>query len=363
MTGKQFAPEVEDAIQKALNLGGLVSDWGGFEKLVAELNATGNVTVEHDVKLTGKSGAPRQIDVLIRHQEGLIEHLVIIDCKHWKERVSRVEVDALATSVRELNASRGVLFSVMGFESGAVTQAKADGIKLFTVRELTDKEWGLPGRYIDFYLTCIAKAVRNVMVPGATASGFRPAANLNLAIGDPSTQTKTPIMPRADTKATDLETLLEGLVHDVAQRLWHPQVLFGGVDGTRSFWQHADIDFQQQPVVVPTRTSLITIPKVAFDIGLKIHQKRMQFDRGEKYAFVLAVEDCVRGVTRTAMRVADDDVTRLANVHTDTAAQTEDKGPVFQNGSIISIGLGAFFDFNELADLGNGEYRDKLENS
>lgn len=167
MTGKQFAPEVEDAIQKALNLGGLVSDWGGFEKLVAELNATGNVTVEHDVKLTGKSGAARQIDVLIRHQEGLIEHLVIIDCKHWKERVSRVEVDALATSVRELNASRGVLFSVMGFESGAVTQAKADGIKLFTVRELTDKEWGLPGRYIDFYLTCIAKAVRTLTVPGA----------------------------------------------------------------------------------------------------------------------------------------------------------------------------------------------------
>jgi hypothetical protein len=63
------------------------------------------------------------------------------------------------------------------------------------------------------------------------------------------------------------------------------------------------------------------------------------------------------------MRVADDDVTRLAHVHTDTAAQTEDKGPVFQNGSIISIGLRAFFDFNELADLGNGEYRDKLENS
>jgi hypothetical protein len=56
VTEKKLAKEVEDAIQKALNLGGLVSDWGGFEKLVADLNATGNVTVEHDVKLIGKSG-------------------------------------------------------------------------------------------------------------------------------------------------------------------------------------------------------------------------------------------------------------------------------------------------------------------
>ena len=110
MSDNPLPKEAEEAIQKALNLGGLVTDWGGFERLVADLNRTGNVTVEHDVKLPGESGASRQIDVLIRHREGLIEHLVIIDCKHWKQRVGRSEVDALAASVRELNASRGVLF-------------------------------------------------------------------------------------------------------------------------------------------------------------------------------------------------------------------------------------------------------------
>ena len=358
MTGKKLAKEAEDAIQKALNLGGLVSDWGGFEKLVAALNAIGNVSVEHDVRLTGKSGAPRQIDVLIRHQEGLIEHLVIIDCKHWKQRVSRAEVDALATSVRELNASRGVLFSVMGFESGAVMQAKADGIELFTVRELTDEEWGLPGRHIDFYLTCISRAVRNLSIPGAAAFGFGPSINLNLAIGDPEHQTKTPIEPRTDTEAVDLETLFEALVQHVAKGLWSPQVLFNGTNGTRSFWKHADIDFHQ-PVVVPQRTSRVTIPKVSLDIGVKISQMRMQFDRAAKYAFILAVEDCVRGVTRAAARAVGDSVTAVAPMQMEEP--TEDKGPPLQNGSIMVVQLKQYFDFNELADLKNGEFRDEIE--
>ena len=54
-----------------------ISAWGGFEKLVAKLHETGTVTVKHDVTLTGQSGAPRKIDVLIRHAEGLSGILVI----------------------------------------------------------------------------------------------------------------------------------------------------------------------------------------------------------------------------------------------------------------------------------------------
>ena len=34
----------------------LVQDWGGFERLIADLHDTGTVTVEHDVVLTGRSG-------------------------------------------------------------------------------------------------------------------------------------------------------------------------------------------------------------------------------------------------------------------------------------------------------------------
>jgi len=139
----------------------LVKDWGGFEKLIAELHETGEVTVEHNATLIGKSGAPRQIDVLIRHKQGLYDHLVIAECKYWNSPVERLHIDALATAIQDVGASRGVLFSTKGFQSGAITQAKQNNIDLFTVRDLTAEEWGLPGRVIDFYLQVIQPSIGN----------------------------------------------------------------------------------------------------------------------------------------------------------------------------------------------------------
>ena len=59
----------------------IFTDWDGFEQFVARLHRTGSVTVEHNVTLTGRSGASRQIDVLVRHKEGLYEHLIVVECK------------------------------------------------------------------------------------------------------------------------------------------------------------------------------------------------------------------------------------------------------------------------------------------
>src|ERR1700730_16684498 len=92
-----------------------VSDWGVFERLVAQLHETGSVTVEHNVTLTGRSGATRQIDVLVRHREGLYEHLIVVECKYRNAPIERLHVDALATTIKEVGASRGVLFSTEGF--------------------------------------------------------------------------------------------------------------------------------------------------------------------------------------------------------------------------------------------------------
>ena len=54
-----------------MNISDLVTDWGGFEQLVAKLHESGDVTVEHNVSLKGRSGAQRQVDVLIRHKQEL----------------------------------------------------------------------------------------------------------------------------------------------------------------------------------------------------------------------------------------------------------------------------------------------------
>ena len=66
-----------------------VKDWGGFEELVAKMHETGSVEVQRDVTLTGASGAPRQIDVLVTHREGLYEHRILVECKYWHSAVKR----------------------------------------------------------------------------------------------------------------------------------------------------------------------------------------------------------------------------------------------------------------------------------
>ena len=97
-----------------MKLDNIVEDWGGFERLVAKLHETGDVAVERNVILKGRSGAPRQIDVLIRHRQGLYEHLVVVECKYWRQSVKRLHVDALATTVREVGAAKGRLVSASG---------------------------------------------------------------------------------------------------------------------------------------------------------------------------------------------------------------------------------------------------------
>ena len=147
-----------------LKIEDLIEDWGGFEKLVAKLHETGEVIVERDVILKGRSGAPRQIDVLVRHKQGLYEHLIVVECKYLNSVVERLHVDALATTVREVGASRGVIFSAKGFQSGAITQAEYERIDLFVVRELTDSEWGLLGRGVDLLLQIIQPSIGNLVV-------------------------------------------------------------------------------------------------------------------------------------------------------------------------------------------------------
>lgn len=334
----------------------LVADWGGFEKLIAQLNDTGLVTVEHNVTLVGRSGAPRQIDVLVRHKEGLYEHKTIIECKYWKSRVSRLHVDALATTVRELNASRGVIFSVVGFESGAITQAQHDGIELFKIREPTDEEWGLPGRHIDFFITYITQSTANFSLPGLYMLGS-PDLTLNLEIGDtPDSSTKTATQPIDGFPESTLESVVFATMLKAAGQLWTPEVLFNGKEGERRFWRSARANFGQPIVLVRPRGGIIFIPEIAFDIGIKIRQTRFQLDRGEKFSFVLAVEDCIRGITTTATKERDARITVLLETENKEAGQTG----TLQNGSIMTIQLASFFPFSEVSELNKGEFCDAI---
>lgn len=86
------------------------------------------VTVERDVTEVGKSEARRQVDVKVVQTTRLHALTIIVECKRWKEAVSRDRIDVLAAAVEDLGASKGVMFTTKGFEEGAVCYAKAKNI-------------------------------------------------------------------------------------------------------------------------------------------------------------------------------------------------------------------------------------------
>lgn len=143
-------------------------DWKDFERFVHDLYVEDDqLHVEHDVTVIGKSGAKRQIDVRFIHHVKDHTYTTVIECKRWKEPVTRERIDVLAATSEDTGAAKGVMFTTTGYEAGAQQYAAAKNIDLFLVRDLTDREWGLPGRVIWIYLQIYAAEIHDLAVPEA----------------------------------------------------------------------------------------------------------------------------------------------------------------------------------------------------
>lgn len=330
----------------------LITDWGGFEKLIAELHQTGEVSVQHDVTLPGRSGAPRQIDVLVRHKQGLYEHLIVVECKYRKGAIERLHIDALATTVREVGASRGVIFAMNGFQSGAITQGKHESIDLFTVSDLTDEEWGLPGKVVDLFLQVIQASVGNVVIDGGMTSGNPTNGKpvyFNLDFGSEGAISSTPTLKKDGTPGgKDVEVYISDAANQsMMEALGDPFTINGGEECTRFIGRPVNVQFTS-PLTIPMNGAFVLIPKLSFQLGIKIIQSRITIDRAKQYKFALAFVNCINGSRLSASRQIDGNETVLADIG---APDGKSGGPPLTNGLIMRVILGGFFQFEEMKEL------------
>ena len=352
MTAKRKSAKTKKATATAADvLPGLVADWGGFEQFVADLNRTAeDVAVEHNVKLTDTDGVKRQIDVTVRYRQGLVDHLVLVECKFWKRNVPREKVDAFANTVDKLKASRGIMFSAVGFQTGAIEAVKSLPISLFKVREPTFGEWGAPGRYFDVFLVVASVSIGPFSTPNAVAIPpiDNPNINFDIRIGD-DTQTKTGVFLSGGVTTT-LEELIVERSTVVARELYAKEIAKGvpffPVAGHRRICSTAMTFFTPDPMR-PIAMPNVLFPCMSFPVGLSIMQSRIQVDRAAGYTFAVAVEDCVtRGVTAATRRPSE-------NITTMFPLQAKDIDPkeTIRNGSIMTVwlkGLQSFTDFENL---------------
>ncbi|MEN6620310.1 MAG: restriction endonuclease [Smithella sp.] len=88
----------------------------------------------HNEKIQNQDGI-YQIDITARFKIFGGEYLLLIECKHHKSPIKREVVQALHDKVHVLGAQKGMLFSTVGFQSGAIQYARQQGIALVRVAE------------------------------------------------------------------------------------------------------------------------------------------------------------------------------------------------------------------------------------
>jgi restriction system protein len=112
-----------------------VPEWDDYQEETAEFFRSIGLEADTNVTLEG-ARTSHNIDVVVRSNLFGFNLLWVVECKYWKESVSKLYVLALREIVNDLGADRGILVSESGFQSGAIEAANLTNVQLSTLAEL-----------------------------------------------------------------------------------------------------------------------------------------------------------------------------------------------------------------------------------
>lgn len=109
--------------------------WLKFERLVAAIQRTDAplALVEWNSRIAG-----RQFDVVLRFAVGSHSYLTVFECKDQARPVPVGDIEAFVIKARDAGASKAVIVSSSGFQSGAFDVARRHHIELFTLSYLDE---------------------------------------------------------------------------------------------------------------------------------------------------------------------------------------------------------------------------------
>lgn len=89
-----------------------------------------NIDVQHNVTLTGKSGATHQIDVYWKFELADQQYQTCVECKHYTSPVKKAHVAAFVAVLQDLRISNGIVVTSSGFQRGARLLAENHSVRL-----------------------------------------------------------------------------------------------------------------------------------------------------------------------------------------------------------------------------------------
>ena len=322
-------------------------DWKDFEIFVSDIYKDAEaVSVQHYVTETGKSGAKRQIDVLVHQRTRLHTIKIIIECKYWRDKVSRSVIDILSASIEDLNANKGVIFTTNGFEEGAIEYAKSKNIDLFIIRDIREEEWGKPGRFIRLYLQYYSSIFGPFSLENAqfiSLTGKKPdKIHINTAIQLSEVQdypSQLNLYAKQNKMGQNLLRILidvrNQIVKNISQKI---NSLFLPENGNPQivYTYHINLDFKNFPYNnLIYEDGLINFQGVTFELKVVISQNMMEIDRAKSADVMLIVENYITNQRHLAAKRKDESNVKLSEPIVEAKKVAEEN--ILKNGSVIKL--------------------------
>ncbi len=105
-----------------------------LEILKEQTKGLENLKMQHNV-IIKKNDGNYQIDGKIEFEVMGIKYVTLVECKHYKNPITREKVQVLYDKIRAIGANKGILISTSNFQIGAINYAKEHGIALIQLVE------------------------------------------------------------------------------------------------------------------------------------------------------------------------------------------------------------------------------------
>lgn len=110
-------------------------NWKEYQEAAASYFRGIGLDAKTDVTVQGVR-TTHDIDVLVKSHHAGFDITWVVECKHWKEKVSKLHVLGLREIVSEVGADRGILLSESGFQSGAIEASNLTNVRLTSLEEM-----------------------------------------------------------------------------------------------------------------------------------------------------------------------------------------------------------------------------------
>lgn len=114
---------------------GFQLNWKDYQEKAASFFRSLGLDAETDVTIHG-ARTTHDVDVLVKSHHAGFDVTWIVECKHWKSKVSKIHVLALREIVSDTGADRGILLAEEGFQSGAIEAANLTNVQVTSLEHV-----------------------------------------------------------------------------------------------------------------------------------------------------------------------------------------------------------------------------------